>query len=54
MSLTVIKVGMKRCLSDKLWDEDQEPRAKSWLPGMKTGLSLHRDLYLASQGQRRL
>lgn len=27
VSLTVIKIGVKRRPSDKLWDEDQEPRA---------------------------
>lgn len=40
MSLTVIKMGVKRRPSDKLWDEDQEPRATAWLPGVETGLSL--------------
>lgn len=40
VSLTVIKIGMKRRPSDKLWDEDQEPRATAWLPGMETRLSL--------------
>lgn len=40
VSLTVIKIGVKRRPSDKLWDEDQEPRATAWLPGMETRLSL--------------
>ena len=40
VSLTVIKMGVKRRPSDKLWDEDQEPRATAGPPGMETGLSL--------------
>lgn len=40
VSLTVIKMGVKRRASDKLWDEEQEPRAAAWLPGLETGLSL--------------
>lgn len=40
VSLTVIKMGVKRRPSDKLRDEDQETRATAWLPGMETRLSL--------------
>jgi hypothetical protein len=40
VSLTVIKMGVKRRPIDKLWDEDQKPRATAWLPGMETRLSL--------------
>lgn len=36
----MIKMGVKRRPSDKLRDEDQEPRATAWLPGMETRLSL--------------